>query len=315
MENVFEPMNFDGEVFEPMNFDGEVFEQMNFDGSSSDSVYFDGEEYSNFISFKVLKKKTPAPATPKGKLVKTLGKVASAPFKVAGAILKAPISAVKSIIRKEPSVRINATVVPAIKQSIITGKNNKPFVVTPLDSRLKPIGRPFFPIKNQDVVVISQPIPKNEVKPMNIKEISTEVSKSTGTVVEKPSVLTPSQISVVTETIVKDNNNKPFLITPINSVKSDEFKEDSTNPNVFIAINDKDLPKPIDAKNEEGKNIQVATAINEDIVKPKEEVVPSTNLQTTPTDAPKTKSNKKLYIGLGLVALAGIVGYFVFKKK
>jgi hypothetical protein len=314
MENVFEPMNFDGEVFEPMNFDGEVFEQMNFDGSSSDSVYFDGEEYSNFISFKVLKKKFSAPATPKGKLVKTLGKVASAPFKVAGAILKAPISAVKSIIRKEPSVRINATVVPAIKQSIITGKNNKPFVVTPLDSRLKPIGRPFFPIKNQDVV-ISQPIPKNEVKPMNIKEISTEVSKSTGTVVEKPSVLTPSQISVVTETIVKDNNNKPFLITPINSVKSDEFKEDSTKPNVVISINDKDLPKPIDAKNEEGKNIQVATAINEDIVKPKEEVVPSTNLQTTPTDAPKTKSNKKLYIGIGLVALAGIVGYFVFKKK
>lgn len=301
MENVFEPMNFDGEVFEPLNFDGEVFEPMNFDGTSSDSVYFNGEEYSNFIKFNVLKKK--------------VGNVVSAPFRLAGAIVKAPIKTVKSIIRKEPSVKINATVVPPVKQSIITDVNKKPFVVTPLDSRLKPIGRPFFPIKNKDVV-ISRPTITKDVTPISINDIRKEVSKSTGTVIEKPSVLTPSQISVVTETIVKDNNNKPFLITPINSVKSDEFKEDSTKPNVVISINDKDLPKPIDAKNEEGKNIQVATAINEDIIKPKEEVVPSTSLQGTPTnDAPKTKSNKKLYIGLGVLALAGIVGYFVFKKK
>jgi hypothetical protein len=298
---VFEPMNFDGEVFEPMNFDGEVFETMNFDGSSSDSVYFDGEEYSNFINFKVLKK--------------NVGKVATAPFRLAGAIVKAPIKAVQTIVRKEPSVKINATVVPPVKQSIITDKNKKPFVVTPLDSRLKPIGRPFFPIKNKDVV-ISQPLPKADVvTPISIKDIKKEVSKSIGSVVEKPSVLKPSQISVVTETIVKDNNNKPFLITPISGVKPNGLTEDSIKPNVVIAINDKDLPKPIDAKNEEGKNIEVATAIKEDIVKPKEDVVPSTNLQTTPTDAPKTKSNKKLYIGIGLVALAGIVGYFVFKKK
>ena len=46
MQDVFEPMNFAGEVFEPTaNFGGEVFEPMNFDG-----------EYSNFG---ILKKKTP----------------------------------------------------------------------------------------------------------------------------------------------------------------------------------------------------------------------------------------------------------------
>lgn len=38
MENVFEPMNFAGDVFEPMgNFGGDVFEPMNFEG-----------DYSNF---------------------------------------------------------------------------------------------------------------------------------------------------------------------------------------------------------------------------------------------------------------------------
>lgn len=278
MENVFEPMNFDGEVFEPMNFDG-----------SSDVVYFNGEEYSNFLPFTIFKRNA-TPSKP------SLGSV------------------LKNIVRKEPSVKINATVVPPIKQSIITDVNKKPFVVTPLNNKMQPIGRPFFPIKNRDVV-ISEPISKNDIKPMNIKAISTEVSKNTGSVVSKPSVLTPSKISVVTETIVKDNNNKPFLITPINSVKSDEFKEDSTKPNVVISINDKDLPKPIDAKNEEGKNIEVATAIKEDIIKPKEDVVPTVSAETTPNANAPVKSNKKLYIGIGLVALAGIVGYFVFKKK
>jgi hypothetical protein len=298
MENVFEPMNFDGEVFEPMNFDGEVFEPMNFDGNSSDSVYFDGEEYSNFINFQVLKK--------------NIGKVVTAPFKVAGAIAKAPITAIQSIVRKEPSVKINATVVPAIKQSIITDVNKKPFIVTPLDSRLKPIGRPFFPIKNKDVV-ISQPISTKDIKPMDIKAISTEVSKTTGSIVPKPSVLTPSQISVVTETIVKDNNNKPFLITPISGVKPNGFTEDSIKPSVVVSINEKDLPKPINAKNEEGKAIEMATAIKEDIVKPKEEVVPTISAETTPSNAP-AKSNKKLYIGLGIVAV-GLIAFFLLRKK
>lgn len=287
MENVFEPMNFDGEVFEPMNFDG-----------SSDVVYFDGEEYSNFINFQVLKK--------------NVGKVVTAPFRLAGAIAKAPITAIQSIVRKEPSVKINATVVPAIKQSIITDANKKPFVVTPLNNKLLPLGTLIFPIKNKDVV-ISEPISKNDIKPMNLKEISVEVSKNIGSIVPKPSVLTPSQISVVTETIVKDNNNKPFLITPISGVKPNGFTEDFIKPNVVISINKEDLPKPINAKNEEGKAIEVATAIKEDIVKPKEEVVPTISAESTP-NAP-VKSNKKLYIGIGLLALAGIVGYFVFKKK
>ena len=298
MENVFEPMNFDGEVFEPMNFDGEVFEPMNFDGNSSDSVYFDGEEYSNFINFQVLKK--------------NMGKVVTAPFRVAGAIAKAPITAIKSIVRKEPSVKINATVVPAIKQSIITDVNKKPFIVTPLDSRLKPIGRPFFPIKNKDVV-ISEPISKKDIKPMDIKAISIEVSKTTGSVVPKPSVLTPSQISVVTETIVKDNNNKPFLITPISGVKPNGFTKDSIKPSVVVSINEKDLPKPINAKNEEGKAIEMATAIKEEIVKPKEEIVPTISAETTPSNTP-AKSNKKLYIGLGIVAV-GLVAFFLLRKK
>ncbi|MCF7866921.1 hypothetical protein K9M18_05820, partial [Candidatus Woesearchaeota archaeon] len=249
MENVFEPMNFDGEVFEPMNFDGD----------SSDSVYFDGEEYSNFINFQVLKK--------------NVGKVVTAPFRVAGAIA--------SIVRKEPSVKINATVVPAIKQSIITDANKKPFVVTPLNNKLLPLGTLIFPIKNKDVV-ISEPISKNDIKPMNLKEISVEVSKNIGSIVPKPSVLTPSQISVVTETIVKDNNNKPFLITPISGVKPNGFTEDFIKPNVVISINKEDLPKPINAKNEEGKAIEVATAIKEDIVKPKEEVVPTISAESTP---------------------------------
>lgn len=282
MENVFEPMNFDGEVFEPMNFDGD----------SSDSVYFDGEEYSNFINFQVLKK--------------NVGKVVTAPFRVAGAIA--------SIVRKEPSVKINATVVPAIKQSIITDANKKPFVVTPLNNKLLPLGTLIFPIKNKDVV-ISEPISKNDIKPMNLKEISVEVSKNIGSIVPKPSVLTPSQISVVTETIVKDNNNKPFLITPISGVKPNGFTEDFIKPNVVISINKEDLPKPINAKNEEGKAIEVATAIKEDIVKPKEDVIPTISAETTPNVVAPVKSNKKLYIGIGLVALAGIVGYFVFKKK
>jgi hypothetical protein len=286
MENVFEPMNFDGEVFEPMNFDG-----------SSDVVYFDGEEYSNFINFQVLKK--------------NIGKVVTAPFRVAGAIAKAPITAIQSIVRKEPSVKINATVVPAIKQSIITDVNEKPFVVTPLDSKLEPIGEPFFPIKNKDVV-ISEPIWKHDIKPMNLKEISVEVSKTTGSVVPNPSILTPSQISVVTETIVKDNNNKPFLITPISGVKPNGLTEDSIKPNAVISINEKDLPKPINATNEEGKPIEIATAIKEDIVKPKEEVVPTLSAETTP-NAP-IKSNKKLYIGIGVVAV-GLIAFFLLRKK
>jgi len=299
MENVFEPMNFDGEVFEPMNFDGEVFEPMNFDGEvfetmnfdgMSDSVYFDGNEYSNFISFKILKKKD----TPK----------------------KASLTnAIKSIIRKEPSVKINATVVPPAKQSIIKGANNKPFVVTPLNKLLKPISKVFFPIKNKDVVV-SKPISTTEVKPMSIKEISTEVSKKTGANPSNVSILTPSQISVVTETIVKDNNNNPFLVTPIDNVKSEEFKADTTKPNVVISINEKDLPKPINAKNEEGNNIALAKPISEDIVKPKEEVVPTISAETTP-NAPSVpvKSNKKLYMGIGIVAVVGLVAYFMLKKK
>ena len=265
---------------------------MNFDGDSSDSVYFDGEEYSNFINFQVLKK--------------NVGKVVTAPFRVAGAIA--------SIVRKEPSVKINATVVPAIKQSIITDANKKPFVVTPLNNKLLPLGTLIFPIKNKDVV-ISEPISKNDIKPMNLKEISVEVSKNIGSIVPKPSVLTPSQISVVTETIVKDNNNKPFLITPISGVKPNGFTEDFIKPNVVISINKEDLPKPINAKNEEGKAIEVATAIKEDIVKPKEDVIPTISAETTPNVVAPVKSNKKLYIGIGLVALAGIVGYFVFKKK
>ena len=286
MENVFEPMNFDGEVFEPMNFDG-----------SSDVVYFDGEEYSNFINFQVLKK--------------NVGKVVTAPFRLAGAIAKAPITAIQSIVRKEPSVKINATVVPAIKQSIITDANKKPFVVTPLNNKLLPLGTLIFPIKNKDVV-ISEPISKNDIKPMNLKEISVEVSKNIGSIVPKPSVLTPSQISVVTETIVKDNNNKPFLITPISGVKPNGFTEDFIKPNVVISINKEDLPKPINAKNEEGKAIEVATAIKEDIVKPKEEVVPTISAESTP-NAP-VKSNKKLYIGIGVVAI-GLIAFFLTRKK
>jgi hypothetical protein len=285
MENVFEPMNFDGEVFEPMNFDGEVFEPMNFDGSS-DVVYFDGEEYSNFLPFTILKRN----ATP---YKPSLGSV------------------IKSIVRKEPSVKISATVVPPVKQSIITDVNKKPFVVTPLNNKMQPIGRPFFPIKNRDVV-ISEPISKNDIKPMDIKAISIEVSKTTGSIVPKPSVLTPSQISVVTETIVKDNNNKPFLITPISGLKPNGFTEDSIKPNVVISIDKKDLPKPINAKNEEGKTIEVATAIKEDIVKPKEEVVPTISAESTP-NAP-VKSNKKLYIGIGVVAV-GLIAFFLLKKK
>ena len=72
MENIYEPINFDGEVFEPMNFDG----------SSSDSVYFDGNEYSNFVNFKVLKK--------------NIGKVATAPIRLKGKIVTVPAKSVKS---------------------------------------------------------------------------------------------------------------------------------------------------------------------------------------------------------------------------
>ena len=275
MENVFEPMNFDGEVFEPINFDGEVFEPMNFAGDSSDSVYFDGEEYSNFISFDVIKKNA-------------------------------------SIVRKEPSVKINATVVPPALQSIIKDVNDKPFVVTPLNKALNPIRKVFFPIKNKDFV-ISQPISIEDVKPMNIKEIFKEVSEKIGSKPSSLSVLTPSQISVVTETIVKDNNNNPFLITPISGVKPDGFTERFNNPNVVISIKEKDLPKPINAENEEGKAIEMATAITEGIVKPKEEVVPTISAETLPNNAP-AKSNKKLYIGIGVVAV-GLIAFFLLKKK
>ena len=278
MENVFEPMNFDGEVFEPMNFAGD----------SSDSVYFDGEEYSNFISFDVLKIKEKADFLKKSKGI------------------------LKSIVRKEPSVKINATVVPPVLQSIIKDVNNKPFVVTPLNKALNPIRKVFFPIKNKDFV-ISQPISIEDVKPMNIKEIFKEVSEKIGSKPSSLSVLTPSQISVVTETIVKDNNNNPFLITPISGVKPDGFTERFNNPNVVISIKEKDLPKPINAENEEGKAIEMATAITEGIVKPKEEVVPTISAETLPNNAP-AKSNKKLYIGIGVVAV-GLIAFFLLKKK
>jgi hypothetical protein len=301
MENVFEPMNFDGEVFEPMNFDGEVFEPMSFDGTSSDSVYFDGEEYSNFINFKVLKK--------------NVGKVATAPFKIAGAILKAPITAVKSIVRKEPSVTIKSTVVPSKIQSILRGANNKPFIVTPLDSKFKPFGKPTFPVK-LETLVVSKPIPLVGANPVDTKAVAIEVSKTIGSEVSKPSILVPSEISVVTESVVKDNNNNSFLISPVSNVKSDEFKENIANkPNVVVSINESDLPKPIGVKDEKGNNIEVATPLKEESVKPKEDVVPTISAETTPNVVAPAKSNKKLYIGIGLVALAGIVGYFVFKKK
>ena len=285
-------------VFEPMNFDGEVFEQMSFDGTSSDSVYFDGEEYSNFINFQVLKRNT--------------GKVISAPFKIAGAIAKAPINAVKSIFRKEPSVTIKSTVVPSKIQSILRGANNKPFIVTPLDSKFKPFSRPKFPVKLASLVV-SKPIPLVGAKPIDAKLVSEEIYKTIGSQVDKPSILVPSQISVVTESVVKDNNNNPFLITPVSNAKSDEFTEKYNNPNVVVSINESDLPKPMDVKDEKGDNIEVATALKEESVKPKEDVIPTISAETTP-NAP-VKSNKKLYIGIGLVALVGIVGYFVFKKK
>lgn len=280
MENVFEPMNFDGEVFEPMNFDG----------SSSDSVYFDGNEYSNFVKFTVFKKNS-TPSKP------SIGQ------------------ALKSIVRKEPSITIKSTVVPPKVQSIIRDENNKPFIVTPLDSKFKPFGRPKFPVK-LDSLVVSKPVPLSGLKPVDTKLVSVEVSKVVGSEVNKPSILVPSEISVVTESVVRDNNNNSFLITPVSNVKSDDFKENIANkPNVVISINETDLPKPIEVKDEKGNNIEVATALKEESVKPKEEVVaPTISAETTPNTNAPAKSNKKLYIGIGIV-LVGLGAFFLLRKK
>ena len=303
MENVYEPMNFDGEVFEPMNFDGEVFESMNFDGNSSDSVYFDGDEYSNFINFKVLKK--------------NVGKVVTAPIRLAGKIVKAPIKAVQSVVRREPSVSIKSTVVPSKIQSVIRGANNRPFIVTPLDSKFKPFNRPKFPVKLDSIVVSRPTIPLSGLKPIDVKQVSVEVAKVVGSEVAKPSILVPSQISVVTESVVKDNNNNSFLITPVSNVKSDDFKENiESKPNVVVSLTEKDLPKPIEVKDEKGDKIEVATALKEESVKPKEEVVTETiSAETTHNNTPApAKSNRNLYIGLGIL-LVGVGAFFLLRKK
>lgn len=299
MENVYEPMNFDGEVFEPMNFDG----------SSSDSVYFDGNEYSNFVNFKVLKK--------------NIGKVVTAPIRLAGKIVTAPIKAVQTIVRREPSVSIKSTVVPSKVQSVIRGANNKPFIVTPLDSKFKPFNRPKFPVKLDSIVVSKPTIPLSGLKPVDVKEVSVEVAKVVGSEVVKPSILVPSEISVVTESVVKDNNNNSFLITPVSNVKSDDFKESMSikentddKPKVVISLTEKDLPKPIEVKDEKGDKIEVAIALKEESVKPKEEVVTeSISAETTPNNTPApAKSNRNLYIGLGIL-LVGVGAFFLLRKK
>lgn len=302
MQDVFEPMNFLGEVFEPMNFDGEVFEPMNFNGE--DSVYFEGDEYSNFANFNVLKRN----------VVKNTGKLVSAPRKLM--VKTAP--KVVSVIRKEPVVTIKTIVVPKSIQSIIRGNNNKPFVVTPLDAKFKPLGKVLFPVKLNSLVV-SKPLVKPSVKINNVKNIISELSKKTNKNVVAPAVLTPSSISAVTETIVMDNNNKPFLISPVNSVKSEEYKKDTlSKPNVVLSITDKNFPETFSVKDAKGDNMEVAKAITQENIKPKSEVI---STESTP-DAKEggenkdltVKSNKKLYIGAGILAV-GVIAFLMFKNK